>query len=137
MMLEGNRSFVDPTDVLNLVYDETSNRVDIGEQKDIIEYLMIFFEHVEIGLNMCDEDQKEVSRSGSLISKTKFDLKLMDIFKGKLVAEILESQKTMRNNNLVEEDFGPLLVEVRHSDLIEALRQKFQYSIKMNNNEVT
>lgn len=135
-MLDGNRSFVDPTEVLDLVYDETNKKVDIGNQRDIIEYLMIFFEHVEVGLKICTEDDVNKVRTESSITKSNLKLKAMDIFKGKLVAEIVDSNRSVNQGALVEEDFGPILVDVRYSDLVEALHQKFQYPIKLNTHEV-
>lgn len=135
-MLCGNRSFIDPTEVLNLVYDERSRKVDVGEQRDIIEYLMIFFEHIETGLEVCDESRPNFHRSESAIFRSNLKLKAMDIFKGKIASEILDGNQLGGTDNLVEEDIGPLLIDVRHCDLIEALRQKLNYTIRVNNSEV-
>ena len=132
-MIEGNRSFVDPTEVLNLVYDEASKPVKIGDQKDIIEYLMIFFEHMEIGFRFCGEEPKQSVKNENNLSSENISLKIMDMFKGKIVAEILDDSKSLRPNSLIEESFGPLFVDVRYSDLVESLRQKFIYPIKVNN----
>lgn len=126
LMLHGNRSFVDPTEVLELVYDETSKKVLIGDQRDIIEYLMIFLEHAEIGLALCDPTQ-----NNTLQISTNLKLRTMDVFRGKLAAEIVNSI-----TGLVEEDFGPILVDVRYRELVESLRQKFNYSIRLNGAEV-
>lgn len=134
--MSGNRSYIDPTEVLNLVYDERSRKVDIGEQRDIIEYLMIFFEHIETGLEVCDESRSSFLRSDSAIFRSNLKLKAMDIFKGKLASEILDDTKSTKADYLIEEDIGPLLVDARHCDLMEALRQKFNYSIRVNDNGV-
>jgi hypothetical protein len=41
---------VDPTAVLNSVVDDFDNVVQVGEQADVIEYLLNFIERLEDGL---------------------------------------------------------------------------------------
>jgi ubiquitin carboxyl-terminal hydrolase 25 len=45
-----NQKYVDPTAVLNSVVDDYDNVVQVGEQADVIEYLLNFIERLEDGL---------------------------------------------------------------------------------------
>ena len=61
IMLKGSGIVADPTSVLELVRDGMNNHVLVGEQRDIVEYLMIFFEHIEAGLKYFYKSKEDVS----------------------------------------------------------------------------
>jgi hypothetical protein len=46
-----NQKYVDPSPVLNSVVDDYGNKVQIGQQQDVTEYLLNFMERLEEGLN--------------------------------------------------------------------------------------
>lgn len=58
-MLYTNQSYVDPSDVLNSVVDDSGHQCVVGEQQDSMEYLMNFMERLEEGLG---ENSKDVTR---------------------------------------------------------------------------
>lgn len=58
-MLYSNQSYVDPSNVLNNVVDDSGYKVQVGEQQDSMEYLMNFMERLEEGVN---EDSSDVTK---------------------------------------------------------------------------
>ena len=58
-LLYTNQSYVDPSDVLNNVVDDSGHKCPVGEQQDSMEYLMNFIERLEEGLG---EDSSRVTQ---------------------------------------------------------------------------
>ena len=58
-LLYTNQSYVDPSDVLNNVADDSGFPCQIGDQQDSMEYLMNFMERLEEGLG---EDSAQVTK---------------------------------------------------------------------------
>lgn len=58
-LLYTNQSYVDPSDVLNNVADDSGFACQIGDQQDSMEYLMNFMERLEEGLG---EDSANVTK---------------------------------------------------------------------------
>ena len=58
-LLYTNQSYVDPSDVLNNVVDDSGYPCPVGNQQDSMEYLMNFMERLEEGLG---EDSANITR---------------------------------------------------------------------------
>lgn len=54
-----NQKYVDPTPVLQSVVDDYGNKIDVGAQQDITEYLLNFLDRLQEGM-------LEVKKDGSV-----------------------------------------------------------------------
>lgn len=129
LMIKGEMSYINPYAVINLVYDENNKRVDIGQQRDVIEYLMIFIEQIDIGLNLISQI-KNVKKDQQKLELNEKNLKseLTNLFTGKIIAGIRNDKGN--EEEFIEEDYGPLIINARAINMIEALKEKFEYEIE-------
>lgn len=58
-LIASNQKYTDPSPVLNKCVDDMGEQVRIGDQKDIVEYAINFFERIEDVLNIMDHKYTE------------------------------------------------------------------------------
>ena len=56
-LLLSSQKYVDPLQLLNMVVDDFGRKIDVGNQMDVVEYLLNFIERIEEGV---DEKKDEV-----------------------------------------------------------------------------
>ena len=56
-LLLSSQKYVDPLQLLNMVVDDFGRKIDVGNQMDVVEYLLNFIERIEEGI---DEKKDEV-----------------------------------------------------------------------------
>ena len=56
-LLLSSQKYVDPLQLLNMVVDDFGRQIDVGNQMDVVEYLLNFIERIEDGV---DEKKDEV-----------------------------------------------------------------------------
>lgn len=50
-LMLSNQKYVDPSGVMELVVDDNANPIDLGEQMDLVEYLLNFIDRLQEGLS--------------------------------------------------------------------------------------
>lgn len=122
-------NYINPFRVIDCVYDENDIKVDIGLQRDVVEYLTIFIEQVDLGLTLIGRLKKTKDKMKEISVEEK-DVKseLANLFKGKIMAGL--------NESFNQEEYGPLIVDANTHNLIEALKEKFEYRIQTDKGEL-
>lgn len=55
-MLTSNQKYVDPTQLVHSVVDDENNKVRVGDEMDVTEYLLNLIERMEEGLDELKEN---------------------------------------------------------------------------------
>lgn len=141
-MLSGKSSLLNPSDVCNSVFNQFGERVVIGKQQDMVEYLMIFIDQISKGVKFLTErDSKNTPSTQAIKSietesdntdsqKEKNFTKnfVEDVFSGQLVWSFETASKAQTDTKQIEE-FGPLIVNVDQKNLTDALLTRLNYEL--------
>lgn len=75
-MLLTNQKYVDPSIVVNSVVDDFGRKIDVGNQMDVVEYLLNFIERLEEGLDeVLPQSSNDSTQAASIFSSdTSLDL---------------------------------------------------------------
>ena len=146
-MVLGKSPVLNPSEVLDNVYNEFNEKVLIGKQQDMVEYLMVFIEQTSVGVqHLLEPSNEPPSKTQNTNNKESLDnlgnLTLAnteisglpkksnfvhELFKGKLIWA-LETKVGEKQKDSFE-DFGPLIVDIDEKNLQEALASKLRYEL--------
>ena len=134
LMIKGSKNFVNPENILNNIFDQDNKKVDIGDQKDIVEFFGYFHEQLELAdkydLNFVSDENK---KNQSLYVKEKNKDGKINLFKGKLISSTFIENKNDKKFSCVgtnTEEFNPIFVNVDEKNLNKALKNTFDYKIE-------
>lgn len=155
-MLQARSPTVNPSSVCNGVYNEMNEKVLIGKQQDMVEYLMILIDHMSVGVGYLSDLETQQSTKDNNTLKNESNKNqpnpillqtqeiienksssinfINELFSGKLVwsleSNVKEKNTTPQNQTKdIEEDFGPLIVNIDEKSLQEALSAKLRYEL--------
>ena len=114
----------DPSELLNCVYDQFGKKIVKGDQKDIPEYYLIVISLIMLGF----ETMYKISGTSE---KLKF---IKELFNGRIMPDSYdEDMKETHNHN--SENLNVMTVQPDKESLIEAIQEKFWYSIDVEDEE--
>ena len=61
-MIASDKKYADPTDVISSIVDEEGNQLQIGDQKDIGEFNLVFLSRVDEGFQLLKDSQNKQLR---------------------------------------------------------------------------
>ncbi|CAG9334956.1 unnamed protein product [Blepharisma stoltei] len=147
-LIRSNRKYADPSNVLNALVDDFGNHIEIGDQKDVGEFNMIFVARVEEGLKAKypAEETKETEADGKKVDVPVFLRKqtlnlsskeltissiVSNLFYGNL-AEFLYATEADGTPVVAKKSsvFGQILLDVEEGDLFSAWDASYHAQIE-------
>lgn len=130
-LMEGSKqATADPQEVLDNIYNQFGDKVNIGAQKDLIEVFIIIVDLLDLAFKTVIK----ISRGKNKMHNKNL-IKENNLLKGKLVGEMFD-QEMNRTSNPQEEDLVSLTIQPSSLDIRKALDERFRYTIEMEDSNV-
>jgi len=114
-MLLGNKKVLDPSEVTSSLIDAQGKPIKIGEQLDIGEFAINFFERIEEGL-LLDANAKENNNFNDLFFGTSKDF-------------ITFEWADFKSKKDLDAIFGPINLSITQKDLMSSLDSYINFSV--------
>ena len=119
-LILSNQKFVDPSNLINKLKDKNGNKITIGQQQDVADYLDLLFTILSTNFQLLKKEEEENKENGS------GDV-LKDLFFGKGVEQIVVSELIDENESKTESE-----KEIEYSTLILPINEQNA----INNNKI-
>lgn len=117
LMLLGNKKILDPSEVTNSLIDAQGKSIKIGEQLDIGEFAINFFERIEEGLLL----------NANLLNQDNSSFK--DLFFGTSKDFITFEWADFKSKKDLDAVFGPINLSITQKDLMASLDSYINFSV--------
>ena len=122
-MMQGHINYANPKGVLNHLMEKMSNRkVEVGLQKDLVEFLGLFFECLEAGFSISKEVYNEYN------SKNFKEAHRINIFQGNL-RSFINSSENGKEISKKKESFGCVILNVKDRNVENAWKSAWKTEI--------